>query len=450
MERTTHYPNHLASLVAARLRPEHTQSPPEALLTRLLETLYFASFHTDEGRRIVCTVNYLGGAEIDAGPLPPLPAGHWTHVRFDRPLPYDVRTLVKLARAADPDVSSLTVFSDRRGDLFIAGMVDLEPRHRDYITLGVDSDFARPGLLRATINGTGNISVYHKHVLVGSLAHDALVEAYHDVLWSGPVHQVLAGHLRCHLDECRARDAALLSGDQLLEHELLLRWLNAISRMLLGVQHYRQGGGLLITNDGNPHTLSIKYRIQYDRLLAALVGMVQAHFDYSQLLSRGQEPGRLGPSAAELQQELEQRKREVLGAARFIASLSCVDGVVLLSRTMGVRGFGVELRTDNRLSEVYLARDSEASAGRLRCVEITQFGTRHRAMMRYCDQHPGSLGFVVSQDGAIQALARLDEKLVLWENIDVQLAFKPEAWRVPDAQSPPRPVLRRVNSRPAE
>ena len=46
---------------------------------------------------------------------------------------------------------------------------------------------------------------------------------------------------------------------------------------------------------------------------------------------------------------------------RFIASLSCVDGFVLLDERMVVHGFGVEVRTDNLLSDIHVARDSHAN-----------------------------------------------------------------------------------------
>ena len=48
-------------------------------------------------------------------------------------------------------------------------------------------------------------------------------------------------------------------------------------------------------------------------------------------------------------------------------------------------------------------------------------------MMRYCWENPGSLGFVVSQDGDIRAMLRLKDRLVLWENIEVQLAIRSES-----------------------
>jgi len=454
MERISQYPYHLARLVAARLKLQRGHTPSESVLTRLLETLYFASLKTDEGRQIICTVNFVDRNMPDAWPATRPPASRWVHVPFDRPLPLDVRNLTKLARAADPGVSSLTVYADRKGQLFIWGLVDQEPRHTDRITLDSDTEPARPGLFHVTINGIGNVSVYHHYSLVGSLSQNTLVEAYHDVLWSGPIHETLCRFLRSHLDEQPEMFFAQFeqADRERALRELLLRWLNSLCRILVNIQHYHHGGGLLITPCESFEGLNIKYRLRYDRLVSALVGMIRAHSRCSVSRAVPESPGGVEstlrvvtPPAAGLLHELEERKNEVLGVNRFIASLSCVDGVVLLDRSMAVYGFGVELRTDNRLSEVSIAGDTPASPSRLRVVELTQFGTRHRAMMRYCDQHPGTVGFVVSQDGDIQAMTRVGEHLILWENIDVQLAFKGEAWISGEEQAPTH--LQRLNAR---
>jgi hypothetical protein len=452
-DRTTQYPSHLAKLVAARLASEYGVAPPEAVLTRLLETLYFASLKTDEGRPILCTVNYVD-PDDPLGVLPTeRPPDCWSHVPFDRPLPFDVRTLAKLARAADPAVSSLAVYRDRKNKLFIWGMVDQEPRHSDYITLDAPGSPARPGLFQATITGVGNISVYRNDGLIGSLEQNTLVEEYHDVLWSGPVHDLLVGYLRGYL-----RDTAIAAPGPTappeLESELLMRWINAICRILMNIQHYRHGGGLLIT----PHTsfegLNVKYRICYDRLLHALRSMVESRAQHA--ATALPESGPLGdpavlpyagPAAATSPRELDAHKNEVLGAIRFIAALTCVDGFVLLDERMVVHGFGVEVRTDNLLSDIHVARDSHANPKLLRSAELTQYGTRHRAMMRYCYDKPGSLGLVVSQDGDIRAMTRIEDMLVLWENIDVQLAYQPSGGQLSGQQ--PGPLLWRVNTRVA-
>ena len=115
IDRTTQYPAHLAKLVAGRLRTDQVNSPPESVLTRLLETLYFASLKTDEGRPILCTVNYVDPDARDNQPPSRCPADCWSHVPFERPLPFDVRTLTKLARAADPAPTARNWSATRTG-----------------------------------------------------------------------------------------------------------------------------------------------------------------------------------------------------------------------------------------------------------------------------------------------------------------------------------------------
>jgi len=95
-----------------------------------------------------------------------------------------------------------------------------------------------------------------------------------------------------------------------------------------------------------------------------------------------------------------------------------------------VHGFGVELRADSQLTDIFIAGDSLATTRLLRPGSLSQFGTRHRAMLRYCNEHPGSLGFVISQDGDIRATMRDRDRLILWENINPQLAFRSENRRV--------------------
>jgi hypothetical protein len=200
---------------------------------------------------------------------------------------------------------------------------------------------------------------------------------------------------------------------------------------------------------------------RYDRLLKALRAMVETQLSSTwSPSSDGQAEaveaayGDTAPSIAyapavepNFESKLSEHMHEVLGAVRFIASLSCVDGFVFLDRRMVVHGFGVEVRTDNLLSDIHVARDSHANPKWMRQGELTQYGTRHRAMMRYCYDKPGALGFVVSQDGDIRAMTRIADMLVLWENIDVQLAYRPAAGFAAGGQF--GPMLRRVNARVA-
>jgi hypothetical protein len=419
----TQYPHHLARLVAERLRADFGRSIPETVLVRFLETLYFTSLKTEEGRRVMCMVTYLEPEQLESSPASRRVPDQWICARFASPLPFDVRNLAKLAQAADPAVSSLAVSSDAKHRLFVCGIIDQEPRYADAIFTDCPSAAARPGLFQAAITGPGNISVYRQGVLVGSLVQNALVEQCHNVLWSGPVREMLAGDLR---------NAVPVS-----DHEILFRWLNAISRILVAIRQYRRGGGLVVVADRSLSGMNVHYRLKYDRLLPSLVALV--HESRSQNLLAG------AVSPAAMARQIDKHKAEVFGAIRFVSALARVDGIVALDCSLGVQGFGAELRSDNPLANVFAAGDAMATEALLRKVDMASFGTRHRAVMRYCSDHGGSLGFVVSHDGDIQAMSRIGPRLVIWENIDVQLALFQETRHNagPDRAAVLRPLVSR-------
>lgn len=432
--RRPRYPYHLANLVAQRLADRNGFVPSNDVLLRLFETLYFASLKTDEARPCRCTVNFLDpGGEL-ANPSGP---DGWSVVPFHESFPLDVRSLLKLADAADPSVSSLAIYVDERGEPYIWGMVDQELRYGDYVSLDAAADPVRPGLFQATITGVGAVSVYRDFSLLGCLEQDNLVAEYHDVLWEGPIHDRLRRNLDATLWHTQATngDATGRTPIAQVKEELLIRWQNAICRVLFNIQQYGHGGGLLIVPDCPVSDVHVKYEQTYDRMPRALFRLAQ-----HQILKRQRAetiaahchtatdtlPCDVHFDAVHSQRELERLKNELLGCVRYIASLSRVDGFVLLDKSLIAHGFGVEVRTDAEVAQVAMAGDAQASVDRLRPAPISQFGTRHRAMMRYCSDNEGSLGFIISQDGDIRATMKHRGRLVLWENINVQLAYRAE------------------------
>jgi hypothetical protein len=136
--------------------------------------------------------------------------------------------------------------------------------------------------------------------------------------------------------------------------------------------------------------------------------------------------------------KVDDARLELASITRFISLLTRVDGLVLLTPSLDVVGFGVEITIRDDPAEVVLARD--ASAHELEPVDPTSFGTRHRSMMRYCAATPGSVGFVISQDGDIRAMTRGGDQLVVWNQIKLQ-AYQ---------NSRPRPSGTDEHSLPAE
>jgi hypothetical protein len=60
------------------------------------------------------------------------------------------------------------------------------------------------------------------------------------------------------------------------------------------------------------------------------------------------------------EREAEDCRDEITGCVRFIASLSCVDGLVLATPDLTIRGFGVEIRTKKEVEAAYLAASANS------------------------------------------------------------------------------------------
>jgi len=118
--------------------------------------------------------------------------------------------------------------------------------------------------------------------------------------------------------------------------------------------------------------------------------------------------------------EGEDTKREIDGILWFIACLSRVDGLVLMSPDLSVRGFGTVITIEDAPKVVLAAQDNLGDPSQLVPLSYDALGTRHRSMMRYCNSCPGSIGFVVSQDGDVRAMTRVEDTLVVWNSIRLQ------------------------------
>jgi hypothetical protein len=101
--------------------------------------------------------------------------------------------------------------------------------------------------------------------------------------------------------------------------------------------------------------------------------------------------------------------------------LTRVDGLVLMTPSLAVKGFGVFVTPAvDKPSEIFTTNAAKANLSRLSRLNYDHFGTRHQSMMRYCAKHPGSVGFVVSQDGAVRAMTSIESRLVVWRNVSLQ------------------------------
>ena len=111
-------------------------------------------------------------------------------------------------------------------------------------------------------------------------------------------------------------------------------------------------------------------------------------------------------------------EESALDAARFVASLTAVDGAVVLTDKLRIIGFGAEVRVSSSGTDtIHVAKDTEASD--LSTAPFTGYGTRHRSSFRFVESVEPSVAFIMSQDGGIKATTKVNAKVVMWPYFEV-------------------------------
>lgn len=455
-------PLDLSEFVGAFLQARSISVKP-AHLRQLFSSLFFLSLKSEEGQPLSCAVLF------EPSPSPGRRHAPGTFVQFGRPLLFTNQQLEKLARAVDPRVAALIVNVNSESELVIGGIADQFPLHlQRYRSWETDRVARLPKGLFAEIMAPGEIRVYWFDRVLATLRQDKLTCRENDALWHGPLLKALSPYIGAFQKAVRTKvgkENYASYGDWFkgtdeedeyknatYDNEMMNLWLGTLARILLRIQRYRQGGAiLLIPQKARTPDLSIKYELQYGAIETYLVHYAEAYIRQSRIEAAarfgtldtlrydGKPAAQAGcfvtPDGREnifmtpkLQASAEAILRSwnytaertdamagLAGAVSLCSSLTRVDGLVLFVGGMRTRGFGVEIRTKRESSIPFAAANPDATEGEL--IDRETFGTRHRSMMRFCDAHPGTVGFVVSHDGEIRAFCRIERRLLMWENL---------------------------------
>ena len=403
--------------------------PSIDVLEELFDCLFYTSLRSEEGQLINLVVTFYNPNSLPlkrkANPKSPY---HSLFFPFEKPIRLEVGSLTKLGKAADPWSSSITISYDRENRLWMHGMIDQAIHLQNYLNLEDDLRPDQPGLFQVSITGIGSLRVMTGLALIATLKQESLITKHLNVFREGPVADIIK-----EMAEISNQFVlAYLNSKEIdVELEFLsngkLIFSNTISRLLNKIRNYNHGGALLIINSTAEKDLDIKYRLKYDRLSTAIGGykINKTSMNVESEYLDSEQP--VSDKYRTLKSNDEFVAKELKGAIRFVASLSCVDGLVLLNRSFVVNGFGVVIKGLTYPKNVYISSTLIASERSLTEKNTEHYGTRHRTMFAYCFNHPGSLGFVISQDGDIRAITKVEDKLVMWENILTQKNLKGKA-----------------------
>jgi len=337
------------------------------------------------------------------------------------------------------------VYYDEDDELFIYGMIDQSIHYQSFLNYEREEKPSHPGIIQVMITGIGILEVMLDYQRLATLNQNSLVKNYLNVFEFGPISEFLRTHgtyserrLTTILGETPKEGLIEEYNDLVADYQI-----QAISRILLRIRNYHHGGAILITKDFESD-LSIKYPLKYNRIATAVDHLIYAvdtndvlREDMKALKRKGKDiPVKLYEDSENNEADIEDGYNEMIGAIRFAASLSCVDGLVLLSPQLRVQGFGTVINLEAKEGEVLISKTARINLSNCTPVPANHHGTRHRSMFAYCEKHPDTVGFVVSQDGEIRAIKNVDGNVVVWENIKVHQFQRSN--KLPRLVPPPR------------
>ena len=423
------YPEDIANAVFLEIKKRTAEYPSKDILAELFETMYFASIRTEEAEPILFNIVYLDPNNPDPDPPERIVKDRWSYVKLSDQIELNIPNIIKLAKASDPRSSSLAIYHNENDELFIWGLIDQGNRYHDYVNFESEEGPERPGIFQASLEGPGFLVAYIKYQKIAELRINHLIRKTVDVFSKGPIKDALEIGIIRHLNSVKNKvDEDVYSDRDHWEKLLSKFWYASICRILLRIRSYKHGGAVLISAGRLERGLNVKYRILYTRLKDALVQrsvkLIETTYASDQIFEYLEKdddiPIDLYLDENVSETELNRIRSEIDGSLWFISLLSRVDGLVLINKHLSVSGFGVEIKTSKIPEGIYFSSTQIPNESSLQAVDYNHFGTRHRSMMRYCWNYPGSVGFVVSQDGDVRAMTKYGNKLIVWDNIKLQ------------------------------
>lgn len=262
----------LVSAVHKELGRRKLRPPKPPILQELFDGLYSASLRTEESERLKISVVYLNPTRPDPTPPERVRLDRWRYFRLTMPLKWDAANLTKLARASDPRSSSLAVYPNKDGELFIWGLVDQQNEYHNFLNFNSDSGPERPGLFQAETSSVGNIRVAIQYEKAAELKIDRLLQKQLEVFQKGPISKLLRPGISKGIARIERR--LLEERGWHLHNPPGWRWMESLCRLLFRVQGYRHGGAVIITPDNSREGLRVKYDIQYDRIRTGIESRV--------------------------------------------------------------------------------------------------------------------------------------------------------------------------------
>lgn len=399
--------------------------PSDDALVDLLNVAYQTSLLREEGRKLVFRILYLPRSDKEQHNMISWES-RLAEFITDRPL--DIAELRRLAPAADSNRSMICV--DHNGSAWcVRGILDTGANWRQFTRHESNSGTPPPNYIAISSAGPGELTISVGGEALLSLKSGKIYFPRGSVLDDGPVKEYFSLPRRNLYNDTISRlDSENWDADEGDDHYPMYFYDMCLLRILYGIVELGHGGTLIVIpdhisfNDSRlTDRITIKHACKYDYVWDLMVQNLELHRKYFNLyfpLFDSNNP--INPidfnEMMSLGSRRESNNDKLAECLRFIASLSSVDGALVITTRLRVIGFGGEVIAQSpTLQQIQLAIDPLTSE--TRPIPIEAYGTRHRSAFRFVSSYEDSIAFIVSSDGGVKAAKRVGSDIVLWPQV---------------------------------
>lgn len=376
--------------------------------------MYHLSFEQEESRNITAKITYLDPQHYDEV----LNTSN-KPVTFANVIPFTKGELMRLAPAFNSSTSIISICAENRiveggnhEHLVIWGVLTLE---KNFIkTKEGEIAFTPPTSHLFTIE------IVQPGDMITAFGEEELFNLRGGQLIKYPVEHISEGVIGQHF-QMIIETLMIEASKQYPSHFKQVQniYFQSLSNILKVIEKRRHGGILIIVPndfDGDTQALHMKYQMHSPEIWQKFI---EKSRNISWMFDISVPPNHKQQRPKELIDKYFQVKEadeRITEHERFIASLSEVDGAVVMNERFEALGFGTEIRlTNDQLSSIKRALDPAAKKSV--DIKITSYGTRHRSAIRYAKHNPQAIVFVISQDGRVKAVKQHEGITYLWDGL---------------------------------
>ncbi|WP_163338831.1 putative sensor domain DACNV-containing protein [Desulfopila sp. IMCC35008] len=406
--------------------------PETSVLEDLLSTCYQASQMREESRDISFRLMLAEPEEYSINEESLL-QGVFT-LKFTEPRPFNAYELLKLVPSINFNNSLVGVRFKEKEGLQIWGVIHSGSRWTQVIHGGSKQAAPLPAALAINVVGPGRLTLFRGLDLLVQLTGGRIIAPSINVFQSQWMN-VRFGNIQDQLASLHAQNPLLVKNEwsRIDPNFVGKLYLEFFKHVISTVRRSGHGGTILsfpagmenIISHDNPY-ISIKYRFTRDsaggQLKTLVLEIMQA---LATICGRLYGPDYLAgwnDYVALQGKRLAQLDEQVFKYARFVASLTGVDGAVVTTEAPELIGYGGIIQGNFEMGEhVSKALDPEGMSRQIERIESV--GTRHRSLYYLCKRLQNVLGIVVSQDAKVRAVTWGEDTVIYWDVIPIDFAL---------------------------